>query len=219
MVCVIKITANTSTSSSRTGSILLTQNDSGKTLRINVTQAAAEKPLVTVSLIGDKSRQQQSAIMNKKGCDYSCPSGNVIMAMYMKGDENGKFQFWYAPLIPEGGQSGVTITYGIETQSVAVSTKNGTRLNVPAGSVVTGIFCSSVENGHFALKYRPVYINEEPVSTPSACVGLSNTCNTKSCGCWVRCDFNPFTGMAMDGDENGCVYSFWGKPTASVRLR
>lgn len=218
MVCVIKITANTSTSSSRTGSILLTQNDSGKTLRINVTQAAAEKPLVTVSLIGDSSRQQQSATMNKKGCDYSCPSGNAIMAMYMEGDENGKFQFWYAPLIPEGGQSGVSVTYGGETQTVTVSTKNGTRLNVPAGSVVTGIFYTNVENGYFALKYRPVYINGEPVSTPSACGGSSDTCNTKSCGCWVRCSFNPFTGMAMEGDENGCVYSFWGKPTASVRL-
>lgn len=218
MVCVIKITANTSTSSSRTGSILLTQNDSGKTLRINVTQAAAEKPLVTVSLIGDSSRQQQSATMNKKGCNYSCPSGNAIMAMYMEGDENGKFQFWYAPLIPEGGQSGVSVTYGGETQTVTASTKDGTRLNVPAGSVVTGIYCTNVENGYFALKYRPVYINGEPVSTPSACGGSSDTCNTKSCRCWVRCSFNPFTGMAMEGDENGCVYSFWGKPTASVRL-
>ena len=218
MVCVIKITANTSTSSSRTGSILLTQNDSGKTLRINVTQAAAEKPLVTVSLIGDSSRQQQSATMNKKGCNYSCPSGNAIMAMYMEGDENGKFQFWYAPLIPEGGQSGVNVTYGGETQTATTSTKNGERLNVPAGSVVTGIYCTSVENGYFALKYRPVYINGEPVSTPSACGGSSDTCNTKNCGCWVRCSFNPFTGMAMEGDENGCVYSFWGKPTASVRL-
>lgn len=218
MVCVIKITANTSTSSSRTGSILLTQNDSGKTLRINVTQAAAEKPLVTVSLIGDSSRQQQSATMNKKGCNYSCPSGNAIMAMYMEGDENGKFQFWYAPLIPEGGQSGVSVIYGGETQTVAVSTKDGTRLNVPAGSVVTGIYCTNVENGYFALKYRPVYINGESVSTPSACGGSSDTCNTKSCGCWVRCGFNPFTGMVMEGDENGCVYSFWGKPTASVRL-
>lgn len=218
MVCVIKITANTSTSSSRTGSILLTQNDSGKTLRINVTQAAAEKPLVAVSLIGDSSRQQQSATMNKKGCNYSCPSGNAIMAMYMEGDENGKFQFWYAPLIPEGGQSGVNVTYGGETQTATTSTKNGERLNVPAGSVVTGIYCTSVENGYFALKYRPVYINGEPVSTPSACSGSSDTCNTKNCGCWVRCSFNPFTGMAMEGDENGCVYSFWGKPTASVRL-
>lgn len=218
MVCVIKITANTSTSSSRTGSILLTQNDSGKTLRINVTQAAAEKPLVTVSLIGDSSRQQQSATMNKKGCNYSCPSGNAIMAMYMEGDENGKFQFWYAPLIPEGGQSGVSVTYGGETQTVTASTKDGTRLNVPAGSVVTGIYCTNVENGYFALKYRPVYINGEPVSTSSTCGGSSDTCNTKSCGCWVRCSFNPFRGMAMEGDENGCVYSFWGKPTASVRL-
>lgn len=218
MICVLKITANTSTSSSRTGSVVLTQNDSGKTLKINVTQAAAEKPLVTISLIGDSSRQQQSATMNKKGCNYSCPSGNAIMAMYMEGDENGKFQFWYAPLIPEGGQSGVNVTYGGETQTVTTSTKNGERLNVPAGSVVTGIYCTSVENGYFALKYRPVYINGEPVSTPSACGGSSDTCNTKNCGYWVRCSFNPFTGMAMEGDENGCVYSFWGKPTASVRL-
>lgn len=217
-VAKITMTANTSTSSSRQGKVVFSQNATGKTLTVNIQQAAAEKPFVTISLIGDSSRQQQSAIMNKKGCDYSCPSGNVIMAMYMKGDENGKFQFWYAPLIPEGGQSGVNVTYGIETQTVAASTKNGARLNVPAGSVVTGFFCTSVENGYFALKYRPVYINGEPISTPSACGRSSDTCNTKSCGCWVRCSFNPFTGMVMEGDENGCVYSFWGKPTASVRL-
>lgn len=217
-VAKITMTANTSTSSSRQGKVVFSQNATGKTLTVNIQQAAAEKPLVTISLIGDSSRQQQSATMNKKGCNYSCPSGNVIMAMYMKGDENGKFQFWYAPLIPEGGQSGVNVTYGVETQTVAASTKDGTRLNVPAGSVVTGIYCTSVENGYFELKYRPVYINGEPVSTPSACGGSSDTCNAKSCGCWVRCGLNPFTGMAMEGDENGCVYSFWGKPTASVRL-
>lgn len=217
-VAKITMTANTSTSSSRQGKVVFSQNATGKTLTVNIQQAAAEKPFVTISLIGDSSRQKQSATMNKKGCDYSCPSGNVIMAMYMGGDENGKFQFWYAPLIPEGGQSGVNVTYGGETQTVAASTKGGTRLNVPAGSVVTGIFCTSVENGYFALKYRPVYINGEPVSTPSACGRLSDTCNAKSCGCWVRCSFNPFTGMVMEGDENGCVYSFWGKPTASVRL-
>lgn len=214
----ITMTANTSTSSSRQGKVVFSQNATGKTLTVIIEQAAAEKPIVTISLIGDSSRQRQSATMNKKGCDYSCPSGNAIMAMYMGGDENGKFQFWYAPLIPEGGQSGVNVTYGGEAETVATSTKNGERLNVPAGSVVTGIFCTSVENGYFALKYRPVYINGEPVSTPSACGRLSDTCNTKSCGCWVRCSFNPFTGMVMEGDENGCVYSFWGKPTASVRL-
>ena len=217
-VAKITMTANTSTSSSRQGKVVFSQNATGKTLTVNIQQAAAEKPLVTISLIGDSSRQQRSATMNKKGCNYSCPSGNVIMAMYMGGDENGKFQFWYAPLIPEGGQSGVNVTYGGETQTVSVSTKGGTRLNVPAGSVVTGIYCTSVENGYFALKYRPVYINGKPVSTPSTCGGSSDTCNAKSCGCWVRCSFNPFTGMAMEGDENGCVYSFWGKPTASVRL-
>lgn len=217
-VAKITMTANTSTSSSRQGKVVFSQNATGKTLTVNIQQAAAEKPLVTISLIGDSSRQQQSATMNKKGCNYSCPSGNVITAMYMEGDENGKFQFWYAPLIPEGGQSGVNVTYGGETQTVTASTKDGTRLNVPAGSVVTGIYCTSVENGYFALKYRPVYINGKPVSTPSACGGSSDTCNAKSCGCWVRCSFNPFTGMAMEGDENGCVYSFWGKPTASVRL-
>lgn len=217
-VAKITMTANTSTSSSRQGKVVFSQNATGKTLTVNIQQAAAEKPLVTISLIGDSSRQRQSATMNKKGCNYSCPSGNVIMAMYMGGDENGKFQFWYAPLIPEGGQSGVNVTYGGETQTVTASTKDGARLNVPAGSVVTGIYCTSVENGYFALKYRPVYINGEPVSTPSTCGGSSDTCNAKGCGCWVRCSFNPFTGMAMEGDENGCVYSFWGKPTASVRL-
>ena len=217
-VAKITMTANTSTSSSRQGKVVFSQNATGKTLTVNIQQAAAEKPLVTISLIGDSSRQNQSATMNKKGCNYSCPSGNAIMAMYMEGDENGKFQFWYAPLIPEGGQSGVNVTYGGETQTVTASTKDGSRLNVPAGSVVTGIYCTSVENGYFALKYRPVYINGEPVSTPSDCGGSSDTCNAKNCGCWVRCSFNPFTGMAMEGDENGCVYSFWGKPTASVRL-
>lgn len=91
MVCVLKITANTSTSSSRTGSVVLTQNDSGKTLKINVTQAAAEVKLVPAHIT---LKNGSWATYKKGNVSYNPGAGKCIAGFEWTGDENGDIRIY-----------------------------------------------------------------------------------------------------------------------------
>lgn len=91
MVCVLKITANTSTSSSRTGSVVLTQNDSGKTLKINVTQAAAEVKLVPAHIT---LKNGYWATYKKNNVSYIPGAGKCIAGFEWTGDENGNIRIY-----------------------------------------------------------------------------------------------------------------------------
>ena len=91
MVCVLKITANTSTSSSRTGSVVLTQNDSGKTLKINVTQAAAEVKLVPAHIT---LKNGSWATYKKNNVSYDPGAGKCIAGFEWTGDENGDIRIY-----------------------------------------------------------------------------------------------------------------------------
>lgn len=91
MVCVLKITANTSTSSSRTGSVVLTQNDSGKTLKINVTQAAAEVKLVPAHIT---LKNGSWATYKKSNVSYNPGAGKCIAGFEWTGDENGDIRIY-----------------------------------------------------------------------------------------------------------------------------
>lgn len=91
MICVLKITANTSTSSSRTGSVVLTQNDSGKTLKINVTQAAAEVKLVPAHIT---LKNGSWATYKKNNASYNPGAGKCIAGFEWTGDENGDIRIY-----------------------------------------------------------------------------------------------------------------------------
>lgn len=91
MVCVLKITANTSTSSSRTGSVVLTQNDSGKTLKINVTQTAAEVKLVPAHIT---LKNGSWATYKKNNVSYIPSAGKCIAGFEWIGDENGDIRIY-----------------------------------------------------------------------------------------------------------------------------
>ena len=117
MICVLKITANTSTSSSRTGSVVLTQNDSGKTLKINVTQAAAEVKLVPAHIT---LKNGSWATYKKNNVSYNPGAGKCIAGFEWTGDENGDIRI-YACDIKVVDSSyreipGATISIGTITQ-------------------------------------------------------------------------------------------------------
>lgn len=117
MVCVIKITANTSTSSSRTGSILLTQNDSGKTLKINVTQAAAEVKLVPAHIT---LKNGSWATYKKNNVSYNPGAGKCIAGFEWTGDENGDIRIYTCDIKVVDSSyreiPGATISVGTITQ-------------------------------------------------------------------------------------------------------
>lgn len=117
MVCVLKITANTSTSSSRTGSVLLTQNDSGKTLKINVTQAAAEVKLVPAHIT---LKNGSWATYKKNNVSYNPGAGKCIAGFEWTGDENGSIRIYTCDIKVVDSSyreiSGATISIGTTTQ-------------------------------------------------------------------------------------------------------
>lgn len=117
MVCVLKITANTSTSSSRTGSVVLTQNDSGKTLKINVTQAAAEVKLVPAHIT---LKNGSWATYKKNNVSYNPGSGKCIAGFEWTGDENGDIRIYTCDIKVVDSSyreiPGATISIGTTTQ-------------------------------------------------------------------------------------------------------
>lgn len=117
MVCVLKITANTSTSSSRTGSVVLTQNDSGKTLKINVTQAAAEVKLVPAHIT---LKNGSWATYKKNNVSYNPGAGKCIAGFEWTGDENGDIRIYTCDIKVVDSSyreiPGATISIGTATQ-------------------------------------------------------------------------------------------------------
>lgn len=117
MVCVLKITANTSTSSSRTGSVVLTQNDSGKTLKINVTQAAAEVKLVPAHIT---LKNGSWATYKKENVSYNPGAGKCIAGFEWTGDENGDIRIYICDIKVVDSSyreiPGATISIGTTTQ-------------------------------------------------------------------------------------------------------
>lgn len=117
MVCVLKITANTSTSSSRTGSVVLTQNDSGKTLKINVTQAAAEVKLVPAHIT---LKNGSWATYKKNNVSYNPGAGKCIAGFEWTGDENGDIRIYICDIKVVDSSyreiPGATISIGTTTQ-------------------------------------------------------------------------------------------------------
>lgn len=116
MVCVLKITANTSTSSSRTGSVVLTQNDSGKTLKINVTQAAEVK-LVPAHIT---LKNGSWATYKKNNVSYNPGAGKCIAGFEWTGDENGDIRIYTCDIKVVDSSyreiPGATISVGTITQ-------------------------------------------------------------------------------------------------------
>ena len=117
MICVLKITANTSTSSSRTGSVVLTQNDSGKTLKINVTQAAAEVKLVPAHIT---LKNGSWATYKKNNVSYNSGAGKCIAGFEWTGDENGDIRIYTCDIKVVDSSyreiPGATISIGSTTQ-------------------------------------------------------------------------------------------------------
>lgn len=117
MVCVLRITANTSTSSSRTGSVVLTQNDSGKTLKINVTQAAAGVKLVPAHIT---LKNGSWATYKKNNVSYNPGAGKCIAGFEWTGDENGDIRIYTCDIKVVDSSyreiPGATISIGTTTQ-------------------------------------------------------------------------------------------------------
>ena len=170
MVCVLKITANTSTSSSRTGSVVLTQNDSGKTLKINVTQAAAEVKLVPAHI----TLKNGSWATYKKNNVSSIPgAGKCIAGFEWTGDENGNIRIYTCDIKVVDSSyreiPGATISSGTITQKKRLGS-SCSYFGAVAGGILAGYVHVGDENKDTTWYIRTINVSYDGKLYKSATV-------------------------------------------------
>ena len=170
MVCVLKITANTSTSSSRTGSVVLTQNDSGKTLKINVTQAAAEvKPVPAHITLKNGSW----ATYKKNNVSYNPGAGKCIAGFEWTGDENGDIRIYTCDIKVVDSSyreiPGATISIGATTRRKQPGS-SCSYFGAVAGGILTGYVHVGDENKDTTWYIRTINVSYDGKLYKSATV-------------------------------------------------
>lgn len=170
MICVLKITANTSTSSSRTGSVVLTQNDSGKTLKINVTQAAAEVKLVPAHIT---LKNGSWATYKKNNVSYNPGAGKCIAGFEWTGDENGNIRIYTCDIKVVDSSyreiPGATISIGTTIQRKQPGS-SCSYFGAVAGGILTGYVHVGDENKDTTWYIRTINVSYDGKLYKSATV-------------------------------------------------
>lgn len=215
MVCVLKITANTSTSSSRTGSVVLTQNDSGKTLKINVTQAAAEVKLVPAHIT---LKNGYWATYKKNNVYYNPGAGKCIAGFGWTGDENGDIRIFICDIKVVDSSyreiPGATITTGTVTQRIR-SGSSCTYFGAVVGGILAGYSHVGDENKDTTWYIRTINVSYDGKLYKSAIVRqFERTGISKNGGIFnvyneLPASYNFIVDGAECGDERGTLkYSY-----------
>lgn len=215
MVCVLKITANTSTSSSRTGSVVLTQNDSGKTLKINVTQAAAEvKPVPAHITLKNGSW----ATYKKNNVSYNPGAGKCIAGFEWTGDENGDIRIYTCDIKVVDSSyreiPGATISVGTTTQRKQPGS-SCSYFGAVAGGILAGYVHVGDENGYTTWYIRTINVSYDGKLYKSAIVRqFEKTGISKNGGIFnvyneSPASYNFIVDGAECGDERGTLKYFY----------
>lgn len=211
MVCVLKITANTSTSSSRTGSVVLTQNDSGKTLKINVTQAAAEVKLVPAHIT---LKNGSWATYRRNNVSYNPGAGKCIAGFEWTGDENENIRIYTCDIKVVDANyreiSGATISIGTTTQR-RQSGSSCSYFGAVNGGILAGYVHSGDENGYTTWYIRTINVSYEGKVYKTATVRQYEKQNISKKGGVFNvynespASYNFIVDGAECGDENGTL--------------
>lgn len=215
MVCVLKITANTSTSSSRTGSVVLTQNDSGKTLKINVTQAAAEVKLVPAHIT---LKNGSWATYKKNNVSYNPGAGKCIAGFEWTGDENGDIRIFTCDIKVVDSSyreiPGATISIGTTTQRKQPGS-SCSYFGAVAGGILAGYVHVGDENKDTTWYIRTINVSYDGKLYKSAIVRqFEKTDISKNGGIFnvyneSPASYNFIVDGAECGDERGTLkYSY-----------
>lgn len=205
MVCVLKITANTSTSSSRTGSVVLTQNDSGKTLKINVTQAAAEVKLVPAHIT---LKNGSWATYKKSNVSYNPGAGKCIAGFEWTGDENGDIRIYTCDIKVVDSSyreiHGATISIGTTTQRKQPG-NSCSYFGAVAGGILAGYVHVGDENKDTTWYIRTINVSYDGKLYKSATVRqFEKTDISKNGGIFNAYNESPASyNFIVDGAECG----------------
>lgn len=215
MICVLKITANTSTSSSRTGSVVLTQNDSGKTLKINVTQAAAEVKLVPAHIT---LKNGSWATYKKNNVSYNPGAGKCIAGFEWTGDESGDIRIYTCDIKVVDSSyreiPGATISIGTTTERKQPGS-SCSYFRAVAGGILAGYVHVGDENKDTTWYIRTINVSYDGKLYKSATVRqFEKTDISKNGGIFnvyneSPASYNFIVDGAECGDERGTLkYSY-----------
>ena len=209
MVCVLKITANTSTSSSRTGSVVLTQNDSGKTLKINVTQAAVKLVPAHITL-----KNGSWATYKKNNVSYNPGAGKCIAGFEWTGDENGDIRIYTCDIKVVDSSyreiPGATINVGTITQR-AQPGSSCSYFGAVMGGILAGYAHAGDENGYTTWYIRTINVSYDGKLYKSATVrqfekdGISKNGGVFNVYNESPASYNFIVNGAECGDERGTL--------------
>lgn len=215
MICVLKITANTSTSSSRTGSVVLTQNDSGKTLKINVTQAAAEVKLVPAHIT---LKNGSWATYNKSNVSYNPGAGKCIAGFEWTGDENGDIRIYTCDIKVVDSSyreiPGATISIGTTTQRKQPGS-SCSYFGAVAGGILAGYVHVGDENKDTTWYIRTINVSYDGKLYKSATVRQFEKTNISKNGGIFNvynespASYNFIVDGAECGDDRGTLKYFY----------
>lgn len=206
------ISSANSSSSSRSGTVTLKQNESGKTVNITVNQEgkAEAKPVPAHITLKNGSW----ATYRRNNVSYNPGAGKCIAGFEWSGDENGNIRIYTCDIKVVDANyreiSGATISIGTTTQR-RQSGSSCSYFGAVNGGILAGYVHSGDENGHTTWYIRTINVSYEGKVYKTATVRQYEKQNiSKKSGVFnvyneSPASYNFIVDGAECGDENGTL--------------
>lgn len=204
------ISSANSSSSSRSGTVTLKQNESGKTVNITVNQEGKAKPVPAHITLKNGSW----ATYKKNNVSYIPGAGKCIAGFEWTGDENGNIRIYTCDIKVVDANyreiSGATISIGTITQRIR-SGSSCSYFGAVIGGILAGYVHTGDENGYTTWYIRTINVSYEGKLYKTAIVrqyekqniskknGIFNVYNESPAS------YNFIVDGAECGDENGTL--------------
>lgn len=204
------ISSANSSSSSRSGTVTLKQNESGKTVNITVNQEGKAKPVPAHITLKNGSW----ATYRRDNVSYNPGAGKCIAGFEWTGDENGNIRIYTCDIKVVDADyreiSGATISIGTTTQRKQ-SGSSCLYFGAVMGGILAGYVHSGDENGNTTWYIRTINVSYEGKVYKTATVGQYEKQNISKKGGVFNvynespASYNFIVDGAECGDENGTL--------------
>lgn len=204
------ISSANSSSSSRSGTVTLKQNESGKTVNITVNQEGKAKPVPAHITLKNGSW----ATYGKNNVSYIPGAGKCIAGFEWTGDENGNIRIYTCDIKVVDANyreiSGATISIGTITQRIQ-SGSSCSYFGAVNGGILAGYAHSGDENGYTTWYIRTVNVSYEGKLYKTATVRQYEKQNISKKGGFFNvynvspASYNFIVDGAECGDDNGTL--------------
>ena len=204
------ISSANSSSSSRSGTVTLKQNESGKTVNITVNQEGKAKPVPAHITLKNGSW----ATYRRNNVSYNPGAGKCIAGFEWTGDENGNIRIYTCDIKVVDADyreiSGATISIGTTTQRKR-SGSSCSYFGAVMGGILAGYVHSGDENGDTTWYIRTINVSYEGKVYKTAIVRQYEKQNiSKKSGVFnvyneSPASYNFIVDGAECGDENGTL--------------